>query len=103
MRECALPAALRAPLNPKSLRTRLEKAVGRPSDTKAEDVCELVSLHIDLANTTKRCRELEEELVEALQMAADSIRTYEQLASRTKQQVDAQRRRILELEAGQKI
>ena len=81
------------------LRTRLEKAIGRPSDMEAEDVCELVSLRRALADATKLCHKLEKELAEAYQLVADSVHTYEALASRTKQQVEAQERRILELEA----
>ena len=58
-----------------------------------------VSLRRALANTTKHCRELGEELSEAHQMVVECLRTYEQLAPRTKQQVQAQERRIQELEA----
>ena len=74
-----------------SLRGRLERALGRPSDTKAEDICELITLRHELTRLQKRCRELEGELVDALQLASDSMIAYQELCRRTKEQLGVQR------------
>jgi len=68
-----------------SLWTRLENAPGRPSDTRAEDVCELFSLWLALSDSQKLCSHLRKELEEAYQMVADCKCAYEGLVSRTKQ------------------
>ena len=59
---------------PQTFWARIEKAVSRASDSRAEDVSELVSLHHELAYSQRLCSYLKAELEETLHLAVEGTR-----------------------------
>ena len=84
---------------PQTLRGRIEKAVGRASNSRAEDGGELVRQPHQLNDSQRRCSYLKAELEEALQLTVEGTHLYSELVARAKHQIESLRRRIQELEA----